>query len=110
MRNSDRRANRLAHRLRECGVGLDAVVPVFWSASPDLLISLLAVMKAGGAYLPLVRVADPKAGGDDRASHAAVLIRLQPFSAACQHQLPCSVPGSGGGGSWRVKRRRIRRR
>jgi nonribosomal peptide synthetase DhbF len=35
----NRRANRLAHRLREQGVGPDVVVPVFLERSPELLIS-----------------------------------------------------------------------
>lgn len=71
----NRRANRLAHHLRECGVGPDAVVPIFLERSPDLLISLLAVMKAGGAYLPLIPgLPTRRLASMIEASHAAVLI------------------------------------
>jgi amino acid adenylation domain-containing protein len=49
----DRRANRLALRLRELGVGPDVVVGVHLRRSVDLMVGLLAVLKAGGAYLPL---------------------------------------------------------
>ncbi|WP_339548449.1 amino acid adenylation domain-containing protein, partial [Pseudomonas sp. RA_35y_Pfl2_P32] len=47
------RANRLAHWLRSQGVGCDVRVGVFAERSAELAIALLAIVKAGGAYLPL---------------------------------------------------------
>ncbi|AVT35245.1 amino acid adenylation domain-containing protein [Plantactinospora sp. BB1] len=52
-RELDRRANALAHRLRERGVGPDVPVGVCLERSVDLVLTLLAVHRAGGAYLPL---------------------------------------------------------
>ena len=47
------RANQLAHYLRKRGVGPDVPVGVCLESSPDLAVSLLAIMKAGGACVPL---------------------------------------------------------
>jgi amino acid adenylation domain-containing protein/non-ribosomal peptide synthase protein (TIGR01720 family) len=46
-------ANRLAHYLRDKGVGPDVCVAIAVERSPQLLIGLLAIIKAGGAYVPL---------------------------------------------------------
>ena len=50
----DQRANRLAHWLHSQGAGNDELIGVCLERSAALLVALLAVMKAGAAYLPLV--------------------------------------------------------
>ncbi|MCX4243039.1 non-ribosomal peptide synthase/polyketide synthase [Paraliomyxa miuraensis] len=47
------RANRMARALVARGVGTEHVVAVLSERGLDLLTTLLAIMKAGGAYLPL---------------------------------------------------------
>jgi len=59
----DRRANRVACELREVGVGPETVVGVCVTRSIAAVVTLLGVLKAGGAYLPL----DPEQP-DDRLS------------------------------------------
>ncbi|MEV6946666.1 amino acid adenylation domain-containing protein [Streptomyces sp. NPDC051172] len=49
----DARANRLARYLRAAGHGLGDVVALGMLRSADMIVALLAVLKAGCAYLPL---------------------------------------------------------
>ena len=55
-RELNSRSNRLAHFLREQGVGPENLVGVCLDRSFDSVVSLLAILKSGGTYLPL----DPK--------------------------------------------------
>jgi amino acid adenylation domain-containing protein len=49
----DSAANRLARRLMRCGVGRGARVGVFLERGADLITAVLAILKAGAAYVPL---------------------------------------------------------
>ncbi|HIP97139.1 MAG TPA: amino acid adenylation domain-containing protein, partial [Anaerolineae bacterium] len=49
----NRQANQLAHHLRKLGVGPETLVGICVERSPEMMVGLLSVLKAGGAYLPL---------------------------------------------------------
>src|SRR5262245_7554472 len=52
-RSLDRRANQFAHFLRRRGVGTEQVVALMCERTEQAILCMLAVLKAGGAYLPL---------------------------------------------------------
>ena len=49
----NRRANRLANRLRTLGAGPDLMVAVIADRSLELVVALLGILKSGAAYLPI---------------------------------------------------------
>lgn len=59
-RQLEQQANRLAHELRARGVGPEVVVGLCLERSPEMIVAQVAVLKAGGAFLPL----DPGYPGD----------------------------------------------
>ena len=59
-RELDRRANQLAHHLRALDVGLETPVGLLTERSLEMVVGTLAILKAGGGYVPL-NPDDPKA-------------------------------------------------
>ena len=52
-RELNRRANQLAHHLRRNGVGPEVLVGVCMDRSPEMIVAILGILKAGGGYFPL---------------------------------------------------------
>lgn len=49
----NQRSNQLAHHLQALGIGPEVIVGICIERSLDMIVALLAVLKAGAAYLPL---------------------------------------------------------
>ena len=59
-RELDRRANALAGLLQRKGVGRNDLAPLLLERSPEMIVAMLGVLKAGAAYVPM----DPDAPED----------------------------------------------
>jgi amino acid adenylation domain-containing protein len=89
-RELDQRANQLAHHLIGLGIGHEDRVAVLMERSAGLVVAFLAILKAGGTYLPL-HEADPAGRQQWVVDHAgaAVLLADDAMRAA---GLPADVP------------------
>ncbi|WP_272902942.1 non-ribosomal peptide synthetase, partial [Xenorhabdus sp. Sc-CR9] len=85
----NRRANRLAHHLITLGVHPGSLVAIYTERSLDMVIGVLAILKAGGGYVPL----DPAYPAERR---AYMLNDAAPVVLLAQTGLPdiphCTVP------------------
>ncbi|HMJ24683.1 MAG TPA: non-ribosomal peptide synthetase [Pyrinomonadaceae bacterium] len=90
-RELDQQANQLAHRLMALGLERESIVGICMNRSPEAIVCALAVLKAGGAYLPL----DPSYP-IERLSF--MLNEAQPRVLIARKTLPNQLAGS----SWKV--------
>jgi amino acid adenylation domain-containing protein len=111
--NLDSRANEVAQRLRNSGIQPENPVAVFLDRSPELLIAMLGVLKAGGVYVPI----DPASPfermhhilSDSRAPVILTVTQLVPRIGAGQFQqvvcldLPPSDVSPGGAAEVRIE-------
>src|SRR5712671_2101324 len=87
----DCEANQLANYLQEIGVGPEKLVGVYLDRSPQMVMAALAVMKAGGAYLPL-----------DPTFPAQRLESILKDADVCALITRSGMSGSLAAGNWRV--------
>ena len=81
------RANQLAHYLIGLGVGANELVGVCAERSIEMMIALLATLKAGGAYMPL----DPEYPSD---RVALMLKDAKPLAVLTQQALRDTLPAN----------------
>ncbi len=81
------KSNQLAHYLIKLGVKPDTPVPVYGDRSLEMIIAMLGIMKAGGAYLP-IDSALPFAGLQQRLREAKAHILITQKSLVTFQSLP----------------------
>ncbi|MFE1376766.1 amino acid adenylation domain-containing protein [Streptomyces pharetrae] len=98
-RELDERANRLAHHLVGRGVGAETRVAVLQERSAELVVSTLAVLKAGGVYVP-IDPHQPAARSEfilRDTGAAALLTDRAPDAVGFAVEVPVLRVGPGGG-------------
>ena len=85
-RELNQRANQLAHDLRQQGVQPDTIVALCMERSIEMVVGILGVLKAGGAYLPI----DPDSPAERR---HFLLNDAQPDLVLTQDKLRLSFAG-----------------
>ncbi|MEO8075313.1 MAG: amino acid adenylation domain-containing protein, partial [Acidobacteriota bacterium] len=88
----NRRANQLARYLKKRGVGPECAVALLMTRSAEMIVALLAVLKAGAAYVPL----DPGLPADRlafmvRDSNVAVLLTQKRLCPEAPARSPLTV-------------------
>ncbi|MCM3342854.1 amino acid adenylation domain-containing protein [Paenibacillus sp. MER TA 81-3] len=89
-RELDERAGRLAELLRDTGIGPDRIVGLFIPPSPEMIVAMLGIWKAGGAYLPI----DPDTDADRMAymlenSEASLLLTMSEWETRLHLPVEC---------------------
>ncbi|HEY6322288.1 MAG TPA: AMP-binding protein, partial [Thermoanaerobaculia bacterium] len=93
-RELNRRANQLAHHLRARGVGPEVRVAVAVERSPELIVALLAVLKAGGAHVTLDPAHPPQRLAYVLADSAAAVVVTEERLLAGLGPLPAGAPAA----------------
>ncbi|MEW2624631.1 amino acid adenylation domain-containing protein [Streptomyces sp. NPDC048106] len=99
----ERTANRIAHELRRYGLGPDDSVGLCLPRSADLVIAMLAVLKAGAAFVPLDPALPPSRLADMVGAARCARILCQDATAAlaaelgvATHRVDTAAPGDEG--------------
>ncbi|MER5453134.1 condensation domain-containing protein, partial [Streptomyces sp. NPDC002766] len=90
---ADTVSSRFAHRLAALGVGPETVVAVLMERSADLVLALLAIVKAGGVYAPLNPVDPASRLTRILADTAAPLLLVDPHLAG--HEIAAEAGNTG---------------
>ena len=85
------RANRLAHHLRRLGVGPEVMVGCCLERSLELIVALIAVLKAGGGYVP-IDPQYPKERFEFILADAQTVVMLTHRALASTSLAQCHVP------------------
>ncbi|WP_407873315.1 non-ribosomal peptide synthase/polyketide synthase [Paenibacillus melissococcoides] len=89
-RELNEQSERLAELLRDRGVGPDRIVGLFLPPSPEMIVAMLAIWKAGGAYLPI----DPDTNADRMTymlenSEAVLLLTMSEWESRLHLPVEC---------------------
>ncbi|MDQ2908689.1 MAG: non-ribosomal peptide synthetase, partial [Candidatus Eremiobacteraeota bacterium] len=89
------RATRLAHRLRSCGVRPGTRVGLYFEPSVTLVEAMLAVLKAGAAYVPLALEQPQRRLGDQiAAAGIALVVVAEALRERLPHGVAALAPGN----------------